>query len=131
MTWFGVVSFQLMFYYDNLLPDPFGINFIQILGFYLPLISSPILYMYVYSFSLGSTFIWKKQWIHLLPFAIFTLICFYLNLIRPNSITFRNGLPIFRNDFPNWLKNTLSIPLALIPGLYIILSLRVLLRYQK
>ncbi len=131
MTWFGVVSFQLMFYYDNLLPAPFAPNFLQIMGFYLPLISSPILYLYVYSFSVGSDFLWKKYWIHLLPFSIFSLICICLNLIHSNSISFKDGLPIFSNDFPNGFQNTLTIPLALIPAFYTILSLRVLLNYQK
>ncbi len=131
MTWFGVVSFQLMFYYDNLSPVPFAPNFLQIMGFYLPLISSPILYLYVYSFSIGNDFLWKKYWIHLLPFTIFSLICFCLNLIHSDSISFRDGLPIFSNNFPNWLQNTLTIPLALIPAFYTILSLRVLLNYQK
>jgi AraC-like DNA-binding protein len=131
MTWFGVVSFQLMFYYDNLSPTPFAPNFMQILGFYLPLISSPILYLYIYSFSLGNDFSWKKYWIHLLPFTVFSFICFYLNLTHSDSIMYKDGLPIFSNNFPNWFKNTLTIPLALIPGFYTILSLRVLLNYQK
>lgn len=131
MTWFGVVSFQLMFYYDNLSPNPFAPNFIQIMGFYLPLISSPILYLYVYSFSIGNDFLWKKYWINLLPFSVFSLVCFCLNLIHSDSISFKDGLPIFSNDFPNWLQNTLTIPLALIPAFYTILSLRVLLNYQK
>jgi AraC-like DNA-binding protein len=131
MTWFGVVSFQLMFYYDNLSPDPFAPNFLQIMGFYLPLISSPILYLYVYSFSVGNEFLWKKYWIHLLSFTIFSLICLYLNIIHSEIITFSNGLPIFRHNFPNWLKNTLTIPLALIPALYTILSLRILIKYQR
>jgi AraC-like DNA-binding protein len=131
MIWFGIVSCQLMFYYDNLSSVPFAPNFMQILGFYLPLISSPILYLYVYSFLVGNDFAWKKHWIHLLPFTIFSLICFYLNLTHSDSIIFKDGLPIFSNNFPNWLKNTLTIPLALIPAFYTVLSLRVLVKYQK
>jgi AraC-like DNA-binding protein len=131
MTWLGIVSFQLLFYYDNLLPSPFAPNFMQILGFYLPLISSPTLYLYVYSFSLVGNFTWKKQWIQLLPYTIFCLIGFSLNTINPMIITFKNGLPVFGNDVPFWLRNSLTIPLAIISGLYTILSLRVLIKHQK
>jgi AraC-like DNA-binding protein len=131
MTWLGVVSFQLLFYYDNLSPAPFALNFMQILGFYLPLISSPILYLYVYSFSLGSKFVWKKQWIHLLPYTVFCLLGFYLNSLNPINITFSNGLPDFGNDMPFWLQNTLTIPLASIPAFYTILSLRILIKHQN
>jgi AraC-like DNA-binding protein len=132
MTWFGIISFQLLFYYDNLLPTPFAPNFVQIFGFYLPLLSSPILYLYVYSFSVGNDFLWKKYWIHLLPYSIFCLICVCLNLVHSDNITFSNGLPNFGDNFPpHWFKNTLTIPLALIPAFYTILSLRVLLKYQK
>jgi AraC-like DNA-binding protein len=131
MTWFGIVSFQLMFYYDNLSPAPFSPNFMQILGFYLPLLSSPILYLYVYSFSLGNDFLWTKFWIHLLPYSIFCLICFYLNFIDSSNITFNNGLPNFGVNFPYWLKNILTIPLAIIPAFYTILSLLALIKYQK
>jgi AraC-like DNA-binding protein len=131
MTWFGIVSFQLLFYYDNLSPEPFAPNLMQILGFYLPLMSSPILYLYVYSFSVGNDFLWIKQWIHFLPYSIFCLICFYLNFIDSDSITFSNGLPNFDDIFPFWLKNTLTIPLAIIPAFYTILSLLALIKYQK
>jgi AraC-like DNA-binding protein len=121
----------LLFYYDNLSPAPFAPNFMQILGFYLPLISSPILYLYVYSFSLGNDFLWTKYWIHLLPYSIFCLICFYLNFIDSSNITFNNGLPNFGVNFPYWLKNILTIPLAIIPAFYTILSLLALIKYQK
>jgi AraC-like DNA-binding protein len=131
MTWLGVVSFQLLFYYDNLSPAPFAPNFMQILGFYLPLISSPILYLYVYSFSFGGKFVWKKQWIHLLPYTVFCLLGFYLNSLNPINITFSNGLPDFGNGVPFWLQNTLTIPLASIPAFYAILSLRILIKYQN
>jgi AraC-like DNA-binding protein len=131
MTWLGVVSFQLLFYYDNLSPVPFAPNVLEILGFYLPLISSPILYLYVYSFSLGDKFIWKKQWIHLLAYLTFCLIGFCLNIINPNNLTFSYALPDFGKDVPFWLQNILTIPLALIPAFYAILSLRILIKYQK
>jgi AraC-like DNA-binding protein len=131
MIWFGIVSLQLIFYYDNLSPDPFAPNFMQILGFYLPLISSPILYLYVYSFSVGNDFLWTKYWIHLLPYFIFCGICVCLNLVHSHTITFSNGLPIFRDTFPSRFHNMLTFPLALIPAFYTILSLRVLLKYQK
>jgi AraC-like DNA-binding protein len=131
MLWFGIVSCQLMFYYDNLSATPFAPNFMQILGFYLPLISSPILYLYVYSFLVGNDFVWKKHWIHLLPFTIFSLLCFYLNFANSANITFKDGLPNFDDNLPFWLKNSLTIPLALIPAFYTVLSLRVLVKYQK
>jgi AraC-like DNA-binding protein len=131
MTWFGIVSFQLMFYYDNLLPAPFAPNFLQILGFYLPLLSTPVLYLYVYSFSVGNNSLWKKYWIHLLPYSIFCGICLYLNLANSDTVTFSNGLPIFIDNFSSWFKNTLTFPLALIPAFYTVLSLQVLIKYQK
>jgi AraC-like DNA-binding protein len=131
MIWLGIIASQLLFYYDNLSISPLATNSIQLLGFSLPLISSPVLYLYIHSLSFGSKFHWKKTWPHLLPYLLFNFITFYLYLINSANVTVSNGIPYFSNDVPPVIVFFLIALLAIIPGYYAILSLLVLLKYQK
>lgn len=129
MIWLGIMAAQLLFYYDNLSISPLAPNSIQLLGFSLPLISSPALYLYIHSLSFGGQFYWKKAWAHLLPYLLFNLVVFYFYFINPAHVRVSNGIPYFQ--IPPVTAFFLIALLAIIPGYYAILSLLVLLKYQK
>ncbi len=131
MAWLGIVSLQLMFYYDNSSKFPALPVFSQILGFYLPLVSSPILYLYISSLTLGYKFINRQQLSHLLTYTVCCLIGIYMNIGSSMNIQFKNGLPVFGNGISFWLQYLLTVPLGFFPGLYAILGLRKLINYQK
>lgn len=129
MVWLSIAAFQLLFYYDSLSVSPLVPHFIQSLGFSLPLLSSPVLYLYIYSLSFGSTFKWKSIYIHLIAYVLFAAVLLYLAGSGLLAITY--ALPDFSDEVPHWLIYFLTTLLAIVPGYYTLLSLRVLLRYQK
>jgi AraC-like DNA-binding protein len=131
MLWLGVVAFQLLFYYDNLSPDPLAPNFIQWLGFSLPLLSAPALYLYIYALSFGNTFQWNKAMIHLLPYALFNLIIAGFCIAGSVHLSLSNGIPHFGDEVPGWAAYFLISLLAIIPGCYTVLGLLSLFKYQR
>jgi AraC-like DNA-binding protein len=131
MLWMGVISLQLGFYYDNLSAKPIFPGYLQLLGFSLPLINSPVLYFYISSLSLGAGFKWKNILIHLLPFLIFNCIAFFLYYSKENYLFFKNGFPHFSRTLNPGLGYSLTALLAIIPGYYTVLSFLVLLQHQK
>ena len=127
MLWLGLMSLQLLFYHDNLSSSPIAYNFINLLGFSLPLLSSIILYLYIFCTSFNSKFQWKKITIHLVPYLLFNGIAFFFS----SDIIVTNGFPHFTKNVPDWMVYLTTFQLAVIPGIYTILSLLVLLKYQK
>jgi AraC-like DNA-binding protein len=131
MLWMGIISLQLGFYYDNLSAKPIFPAYLQLWGFSLPLISSPVLYCYIRSLSLGFSFKWKSISVYLLPFVIFNCITFFLHYSNGNYLFLNDGVPHFNGALNPWISYTLTALLALIPGCYTILSFLLLLRHQK
>jgi AraC-like DNA-binding protein len=131
MVWMGIISLQLGFYYDNLSANPILPGYLQLLGFSLPIASSPILYFYIRSLSLGAGFKWKNTLIHLLPFLIFNCITFSLRYTKADDLYLRNGVPHFSNTLNANIGYFLTALLAIIPGVYTVLSYLVLMRHQK
>jgi AraC-like DNA-binding protein len=131
IVWLGLVSLQLLFYSDNLSDAPIAPKPLQLMGFAMPLISAPVLYFYIRSFSFGNKPPWANQWMHLLPYVLFCLMGFWVSVSSTEGITFLNGLPHFGADVPRWVQFVLPVPLAVIPGWYALLGLRVLIDYQK
>ena len=131
ILWMAIISLQLGFYYDNLSAAPIFPGYLQLLGFSLPLVNSPILYFYIRSLSLGAGFKWKNILIHLLPFLIFNCITFFLHYNKANYLYLKDGFPHFSAALNPGLKYFLTALLAIIPGYYTVLSLLVLLRHQK
>ena len=131
MVWMGIIALQLGFYYDNLSATPIFPGYLQLLGFSLPVISSPMLYFYIRSLSLGSGFKGKNILIHLIPFLIFNCVAFFLYYSKEHYLFLKDGFPHFKSIL-NWkVKFFLTALLAVIPGYYAVLSLFVLLRHQK
>jgi len=131
MLWMGMIALQLGFYYDNLSAAPILPAYIQLLGFSLPLINSPVLYFYIRSLSLPTGFKWKNILIHLLPFFIFNCIAFFLYYANENYLYLKDGFPHFRSSLNPWVTYSVTGLLALVPGCYVVLSFLLLLRYRK
>lgn len=131
MLWMGIVALQLLFYYDNLALAPIFPSYLQLLGFSLPLLSSPILYGYIRSLSFGYKTNWKNTGIHLLPYLIFNLTTFFLYYTTNHSFVVKDGYPHFDAELPISFVYFLTALLALVPGYYAVMGLITLLRYQK
>ncbi|WP_131539762.1 helix-turn-helix domain-containing protein [Pedobacter nototheniae] len=131
MLWLGIISAQLLFYYDNLSGLPVISDYIQLLCFSLPLASSPILFLYTQSLSFGNNFKWKNLWFHGLFYLFFNIALFYLNLTIPGAVVIHNVFPNFNNEVPKTAAYFLMTLMAIVPGFYAILSLIVLLKHQK
>lgn len=131
MIWLGIISVQLLFYYDNLSKTPLAPEFLQLLGFSLPLIGSPLLFLYTYALAFGNQFKWKQIWLHLIPYFLFNLLLYYFCLQNPDSILISNGFPHFYKEIPGPMIWFLTSLMAAIPGFYTIYSLLILLKYQR
>lgn len=131
MIWLGVISVQLLFYYDNLSSDPIAPEYLQFLGFSLPLIGSPLLFLYTYALAFGDKFKWKQVWIHLLPYLLFNLLLLYYSSQNPDSILISNGFPHFNAQIPGPVIGLLTSLMAVLPGFYTVYSLFILIKYQR
>jgi AraC-like DNA-binding protein len=131
MLWMGIISLQLGFYYDNLSAKSIFPGYLQLLGFSLPLVNSPVLYFYIRSLSLGAGFKWKNILIHLLHFLIFNGIAFFLYYTKENYLFFKDGFPHFSIALNPGVTYSLTALLALVPGCYVVLSFLLLLSHQK
>ena len=87
--------------------------------------------MYVQSLSANTEFHIEKIGLHLLPYLIFNGIVFYLFLQNPNNTIVSNGILQFTEEVPFLIKNYFQYLLAIVPGSYAVLSLKVLITYQK
>lgn len=127
MLWMGIISIQLLFYYDNLSVAPVFPVYLQLLSFSLPLLSSAVLYLYIRSLSFKYTFKWHDILIHLVPYLVFITIAFYAH----NDLYLKDGLPHFGSTIHSWVLYLLTILLAVVPGGYAICGLIVLIKHQK
>ena len=131
MYWMAIIAFQLLFYYDNLAAKPLSPVWLGLIAFSLPLISSPILYSYIRSLAFSQIIGWRRSWIHSVPFLAFNCICLSAFVLQPGGMEIRKGLPIFTNVLPSPIIYLLTSLMAIVPGYYALLSLLVLIRYQR
>jgi AraC-like DNA-binding protein len=131
MAWMAIIALQLLFYYDNLGLSPVFPGYVQLISFSLPLLSAPVLYLYIRSVSFGWPSKWKSLSIHLLPYLIFNLTTFCLYYKAPRYLFLRYGFPHFNNGLNIGVIIFLTGLLAIVPGYYTIASFLVLLKYQK
>jgi AraC-like DNA-binding protein len=131
MCWLGITALQLLFYYDNLSVAPIAPKYAQLLGFSLPLLSAPVLYRYIYSLAFAQVFKWRKMAWQLLPYLLFNGIVAGFVYLHPDNVQAAYGFLHFGAGVPDWMAGLLNTMLAIVPGAYIILSLRVLLQYQR
>jgi AraC-like DNA-binding protein len=131
ILWLGLTATLLLFYFDSLSDAPLATKYIQIFSFSLPLLSSPIFYLYILSLSFGLEGRWQKQGIHGLAYIILNCLLLFLHFKDPESLTISRGFPRFSADLPSIWAFSITLPLAIIPAIYTFLSLKTLLDYQK
>lgn len=127
----GIVALQLLFYYDNLGAKPLLPVSLQLLGFALPLLSSPVLYIYIRSLSFAEVLNWKNSSFYVAPYLIFIVIGFCLYASKANALVLQNGYPHFDATLQPALVYFLTALLAVVPGYYALKGLFTLLKYQK
>lgn len=131
MIWLGIIATQLLFYYDNLSDKPLITNLFQYIGFSLPLISAPVLYLYIYALSFDYKYEWKKLLLHSVPFLLFNGITCYFYFLSPEETTIRNGIPNFSIQVPQAVIYLLINLMAIVPGFYAVLSLITLQKHKN
>ncbi len=117
----------LLFYYDTMGDGPILPKNFQFFGFLLPLLSSPILYFYIKTLAFGSTPNRSQILFHSLPFLIIYLIF----AVYYSSIDISKGFPHYANNIHPIIIFFTTFPIAISSGLYGILSLRILIKYQR
>jgi len=131
MGWLSLVSMQLLFYYNSASADPLFTGVAGIIAFSIPLLSAPVLFQYIRSISSGKKPEKLTVGIYLLPWVMYLAITITISLLYPSGILVNAGYPHFTKDITALAICFFTYPLALLPGVYAILGLVVLLRYQK
>lgn len=121
-AWLIALSFQLIFYYDNLSGAPVAPDWLSLICFALPLLSSPLLYLYICSLSLQL----KRIWLHFLLFVIYCIVLFFMPVRKVID-----GFPHFAASASPLAVDTIFYLQALVPAAYVLLSLVALWRLQK
>jgi AraC-like DNA-binding protein len=131
MLWLLLVSMQLFFYFDNLSGDPLSEGIIGIFAFSIPLLSAPVLFEYICSISFRKKVSYKRLAIYFGPWLVYVITTLGLKLKDPFDISVLSGYPHFSNNISASVVYLLTLPMAVIPGVYAILGLSTLLRYQR
>ncbi|WP_432708594.1 helix-turn-helix domain-containing protein [Pedobacter sp.] len=131
MAWLLLVSMQLLFYFDNLYPDPLSKGIFGIIAFSIPLLSAPVLFQYVCSISFNTRLNAKRIVVYLVPWLVYIILTIGMKMRYPSDIVTNAGYPHFGAQIPDMVIYLFTIPMAVIPGIYAVMGYVVLLRYQK
>jgi AraC-like DNA-binding protein len=131
MAWLLLVSIQLLFYFDNLYPDPLSKGIFGIIAFSIPLLSAPILFQYICSISFGTTLNAKRIVVYGAPWLVYIIFTLSIKMWYPSDISIAAGYPHFATKIPEVVVYLFTIPMAVVPGIYAIMGYNILLRYQK
>lgn len=105
-------------------------QYLQTIGFTLPVLSIAMLYLYVMSITFAIPFYTKNILKNSLFFVVYNLI-FILVSYFYKKIIFEDSIPYFNRGQHELLLDFLTLPMALIPVVYIALCYLALKRYQK
>ena len=125
VVWLSLTTVNLLYYlYSGFLPQ-----IIQSVGFTLPTLSVSILYLYIFSLTFDIEF---KAWYiirHSVFYALYNLIFLLISLFY-QEIRFQNSLPYLTGK-NGIILNLLTLPMAVVPIIYIVLCFAALKKYQK
>ena len=129
--WMGLIALQLAFYYDNLSNNPLFANELNLVLFSIPLLSSPILYLYIKSVSLNGKLNLKAHWPHFLPFLALNIIMLFIYYSNQGNVYLENGYPHFALILSkNWSYLLLG-SMGLVPGYYSFMALILLKKFER
>ena len=126
-SWIAAIFFQILFYERTIYGSGF-VDFMAILGFSLPLLSLPSLYLYIIGLT-GEKISNLKVILHFSIFPIYFISFLVLRHLYDFTIVAKNGTLMFQNA-PAYLTYYYAIPLA-IAGLYYVIQYLLLLRQHK
>lgn len=126
MIWLLVAAANLVYYlFPSLLP-----GIVQPFGFALPVLSMGMLYLYVISITFNIRFRLGSLIKHSLFFICYSLIFIGISMVY-SQIGFKNSIPYFVDINQNRMLDLLTLPMAVVPVIYIILCFLALKKYQK
>lgn len=125
-SWLLITGLHLFFYYTSFDPKLNLPKVIGLLLFSIPMLSGPVLYLYISSISRNDVNI-KSISVHSIVYALYVIL---LLLMFPN-IDLKYGFLIFSENISQTIQYLILIALAISGGLYAILSLRILLSHRK
>ncbi|MEM1339340.1 MAG: helix-turn-helix domain-containing protein [Bacteroidota bacterium] len=127
LGWIAVTLLQIIFYEITIYN--FALNGIwAILGFGLPLLGAPLLFLYILSLT-GHRVSWKTSTAHLGIYGIYVVCLFVLQHKDAVSLTAVNGYFEMANTSPKWM-NYYAIPLAISGFVYCLWDLFLLRRHR-
>ncbi|KFC19275.1 helix-turn-helix domain-containing protein [Chryseobacterium sp. FH1] len=126
ILWMIISGSNLAYY---LLPSN-TVNVLQIFGFTLPVFSTAILYLYVISITFNIPFSFKVILKHSLFYIFYNLVFLSISF-GYDRINFINNIPYLGAERNSFLLNLLTLPMAIIPVIYIVLCFLALKKYQK
>lgn len=126
-SWIVVISFQILFYERTIYGSGL-VGFMAIIGFGLPLLSLPCLYLYIIGLT-GEKISNLKVILHFSIFPIYVISFLLLKHLYDFTIVAENGTLMLQNA-PASLTYYYAIPLA-IAGLYYMIQYLLLLRQHK
>lgn len=126
ILWLIIGLANLSYYtFSTLLPTS-----LQCFGFTLPILSMPMLYLYVISMTFNLQFQLKSIVKHSLFFLFYNFIFIVTSNFYENII-FTDNIPYFSDGKHNLILNLLTLPMAAIPIVCIVLCFLALKKYQK
>jgi len=124
--WLVIGIFNVGYYlFPSVLPQT-----VQSVGFTLPVLSISVLYLYVISITFSIEFRARYILKHSLFFIFYNLIFTGVSLFY-SEIIFTHNIPFFAKGNQGIILDFLTLPMALIPVFYIMLSYHSLRKYQK
>ena len=128
LSWIAVVLLQIAFYEITIYRfDLKGIW--AILGFGLPLLGGPLLFLYI-STLINNKIEWIKTLLHLSVYVLYILILIILQYSRDFTFIVSKGFFYLPKNIPTWVQYY-GIPMALSGLIYTIWDITLLKRHQK
>jgi AraC-like DNA-binding protein len=128
MSWIVVILLQIIFYDITIYQFELK-GLLAIVGFALPLLSAPLLFIYI-SLLIKRKISLKTVFVHLSPFIIYVSILFLLQLFTKASITTQNGVLSIDSNL-TIIKQYYAVPLGLSGILYGFWELFLLKNHRK
>ncbi|MEE6126721.1 helix-turn-helix domain-containing protein [Chryseobacterium arthrosphaerae] len=126
IVWLIVAVANLLYY---LFPFLFS-GKLQPVGFALPVLSVGMLYLYVLSLTFNIEFRLSYIVRHSLFFIMYSLSFILLSAFYEN-IVFKDCIPYFTHKQPRGVLDLLTLPMAIVPLVYIVFCFLALRKYQK
>ncbi len=128
LSWILVTIGQIGFYEVTVFQFPLS-GIIGVLGFALPLLSTPLLFLYLLALT-GHSISWKSVFVHLAIYPIYVITLMVLAEKNGFVLSASNGYFMPPKNAPLWMFYY-AVPLAISGTTYFFLNLLLLRKHQK